>query len=55
MMNVRWGRVLGALGVLALAGLTAFAQDQEPFQIDPAASSITIRVGKTGLLSFAGH
>jgi polyisoprenoid-binding protein YceI len=55
MMNVRWGRVPGALGVLALAGSTAFAQDPEPFQIDPAASSITIRVAKTGLLSFAGH
>jgi polyisoprenoid-binding protein YceI len=55
MMNVRWGRVLGALGVLALAGSTGFAQDQDQFQVDPAASSITIRVGKTGLLSFAGH
>lgn len=31
------------------------AQAPERFVIDPAASSMTIHVGKTGLLSFAGH
>jgi polyisoprenoid-binding protein YceI len=55
MMNVRWVSVVGALGAVALAASTVTAQDLETFQVEPAASSITIRVGKSGLLSFAGH
>ncbi len=47
-------RLLAALAIVA--GVAA-AQDQPPavYTIDPAASTITIEVGKAGMFGFAGH
>ena len=50
----------GRLLLLAIATVAACvvglaAQAAEQFVIDPAASTITLQVGKSGALSFAGH
>jgi polyisoprenoid-binding protein YceI len=41
--------------LIPLLAVTATAQVPEQLVVDPAATSITIRVGRSGLFSFAGH
>lgn len=46
----RWYVGLGALMTIALA-----APDAEQFRVDPASTSVTVEVGRSGLFAFAGH
>jgi len=39
----------------AIAAVAAAAQGPEQFRIDPAATHVTIRVGRSGIFGFAGH
>jgi len=39
----------------AISAAVAAAQPPEPFPVDPAATHVTIRVGRSGLFGFAGH
>ena len=41
--------------LLTLIAATVLAQDPEQFQVDAAATSVTIRVGRAGVFAFAGH
>ena len=54
-MKIVPGRLLplAIATVACVAGLTA--QTTERFTIDPAASTITLQAGKSGVFSFAGH
>jgi polyisoprenoid-binding protein YceI len=53
MTNLGW--LTYAICLLTLAGVTVVGQDQEQFQVDAAATSVTIRVGRAGVFGFAGH
>lgn len=41
--------------LLTLIAATVLAQAPEQFQVDAAATSVTIRVGRSGVFGFAGH
>jgi polyisoprenoid-binding protein YceI len=41
--------------VLAITGVAGAGQAGNDFKIDPASSNLVVRVGRAGLLAFAGH
>ncbi|MEO8499316.1 MAG: YceI family protein [Vicinamibacteria bacterium] len=48
-------RIVASLGALLLWSFASTAPAAETYVIDPAKSTVQVHVGKTGLLSFAGH
>ena len=55
-MKILPGRLLLlAIATVAACVVGLAAQAAEQFVIDPATSTITLQVGKSGALSFAGH
>ena len=55
-MKVARGRLASAVIVLAFTSALAVArQSVQEFRVDAASTAVTVRVGRAGLLSFAGH
>ncbi len=54
---MRWQSVFALLAGLVVLARLAGGQDQPSgeFIVDPGSSTVTIEVGKTGMLGFAGH
>lgn len=51
----RIGSSRAYVGLVALMSTALAAPDAEQFRIDPASTSITVEVGRSGLFAFAGH
>jgi polyisoprenoid-binding protein YceI len=55
MLKFDTARSAGFLGILSALMVTALTAQADTFKVDPAATRVTIRVGRAGLFAVVGH